>query len=278
MSTEVLSVANEYWVIVTTRVASPSQREGQPCEDAIGAELLADGGCVIAVADGVGSGARGDVCAAAAVDHSLQACARAVPRGAHVRGLLASADSAVRAALAQHTSSRGATTLVGAWLDASGCGFVGHCGDSRAYVARQDSAEAHVDRVTLDHSYRNLGLVAPFTRSPDDPARMLGLGSCGTADVGELLVAPGGVVILCTDGVHAYLPDGCLESCIAQTALELHELDAESATRRLAELGRSLVEQAREHSSRDDASIVLAWRRRMPQDHIHGGLSCRTSC
>ncbi|MEO5670774.1 MAG: protein phosphatase 2C domain-containing protein [Ramlibacter sp.] len=272
MNFEVLSLANANWIIVTTRQAAPTARRTS-CQDAIGAELLADGGCAIAVADGVGSGARGDVCSAAAVAHSL----RAAPYASDVRDVLAGADSAVRAALTSHTSARGATTLVGAWLDAWGEGWVGHCGDSRAYVARMERLCVRLDPITRDHSYRNLGLATPLSGSPDDPARMLGLGRCGTCEVRQLLVSPGDLVMLCTDGLHARLELRGLERGVGKAVLEMRGLDTGGARERLALLARALVNDARAHRSCDDASIALAWRRQLSEDWQPGGLSCRIS-
>ncbi|MDB5874647.1 MAG: protein phosphatase [Ramlibacter sp.] len=261
-----LSLANVHWVVVTTRVAASSPRPHVRCEDAIGAALLPDGGCALAVADGVGSGALGDVCSAAALAHSLAECVLAAPRAWQVHSILAGADAAVRAALEPHTCARGATTLVGAWLDSQGAGFVGHCGDSRAYLARIGASPPRMHRLTQDHSYRNLGLPTPLAGSPDDPARMLGLGCCDASDVNEFRVSPGDVVLLCTDGVHAHVPADWLQGSVLQAVGRLRGMDLEGAAEVLATLAQSLVAHARLHRSRDDASIALAWRRGLSND------------
>lgn len=277
MNTEMLSLSNAHWINVTFREPAPAMRLEGRCEDAIGAELLAGSGCTIAVADGVGSGARGDVCSAAAVAHSLNTRAGEALQAKHVRGIFASADAAVRAELSRHTCARGATTLVGAWLDAAGAGVLGHCGDSRAYIARLAPLNPRVHRLTQDHSYRNLGLAAPRVGSCDDLARMLGLGCCDAADFHEFFVNPGDVLLSYTDGVHAHLPADWLESRVLESVEQLHGLDRGMAAERLAGLARSVLAQARLNQSGDDASIALAWRREVGDDGQERGISCRSS-
>ena len=134
-SVEILFQESAGWLVLSLRLTGTRYGGRKPCEDAVGAELTAHGDCYVAVADGVGSGARGDVCSAAAVAHAVRLRTTGEPGAAatlgDVRSAMASADDLVKVALSHVTPNRGATMLAAVWLHSDGSGYFSHVGDCR---------------------------------------------------------------------------------------------------------------------------------------------------
>lgn len=145
---------------------------------------------VVAVADGLGGHAAGEVASALAVDALRRGLGDAVPAAQEeeVPGLLADAVHAAHAAVVDDAdrdpARRGmGTTLVVAHVR-RGRAWVAHVGDSRAYLRGGDGFV----QLTRDH-----GLGGMLTQA-------LGLGEVA-ADVVEVDTAPGDRLLLCTDGL-----------------------------------------------------------------------------
>lgn len=145
---------------------------------------------VVAVADGLGGHAAGEVASALAVDALRRGLGGAVPgaREEEVPGLLADAVQAAHAAVVDDAdrdpARRGmGTTLVVAHVR-RGRAWVAHVGDSRAYLRGGDG----LVQLTRDH-----GAGGMLTQA-------LGLGEVAV-DVVEVDTAPGDRLLLCTDGL-----------------------------------------------------------------------------
>lgn len=115
-----------------------------------------------------------------------------------------------------------ATTLTLALLGGDGA-FLAHVGDSRCYVLREDS----IQRLTEDHTLAQ-ELLRSGRLKPDETsgfryrnvvARTLGDKPSVEADLGYVDVAPGDLLVLCTDGVSDYLTEPGLQRALADAGL-----------------------------------------------------------
>lgn len=216
---------------------------------------------LVALADGMGGYNAGEVASALAVDLFVGEMGRWLKEAAAQPTEMTSAqvrrameicvDGANRAVFeAAHTfadfSGMG-TTLVVAVCRPDGC-WVGHVGDSRAYQWR-DSA---LQQVTRDHSLLqeqlDSGLINLREAAQADyrnlVTRALGVEDIVLADVQELPVHVGDVLLLCSDGLNDMLTDEDLADVLA-LALPLEEKC------------RHLVDMANERGGRDNISVAL---------------------
>jgi serine/threonine protein phosphatase PrpC len=137
------------------------------------------------------------------------------------------------------------TTIVAA-LMAGDRIVIGHVGDSRAYLMRGDRLVA----MTQDHTWVAAVLAAePHARTVDHPMRHVLTNGIGMREdvvpaLTEETIEPGDTWLLCSDGVHGYLPDEALAD-----ALRLPGPDA-AASR--------CVEAALEQGGTDNATAIVA--------------------
>lgn len=198
----------------------------------------------------MGGYAGGDVAArlalAALTDGSVPS-----PAGeAEVRSAFERAHRRIREASASHPEwSEMGTTLTAVWIR-RGRAFIGHVGDSRAYLVRGE----HIEQITQDHSVtaelvRNGTLTEEEARThPHRHVLTRALGGDGPVevDVMSLALRPGDRLVLCTDGLT-----GSLESD------EIGRVVRASATPRAA--AEALVQRACEHRSTDNVTVVIAF-------------------
>lgn len=184
---------------------------------------------LLAVADGVGGDAGGDVASAVAVEAlaSTFAFDAADPAGALASAMRAANDAVLRASRERGHGSA-ASTLVAAAIRARDL-TVANLGDSRAYLVRDGGAR----QITADHS----GL-APnsITRFVGDPRGVL-------PDVFVEALRPGDRLVLCSDGLSRHV--GAEE--IAQAA-------SGAPPERAAE---SLVGLANDRGGEDNVTVVV---------------------
>ena len=184
------------------------------------AEELRDGRSLLVVADGVGGLPGGEVASRTAVDALAEAlrAAGGDPPDAALRRAFAAANDAVRAGQ-RGGLARMSTTLVAAVVR-EGTAWVANIGDSRAYLVIDGEAR----QVTLDHSWVEEG-IRSGELAPDDPlvalnrhviTRAIGLDANAEVDVfGPLDLPRGGVLLLCTDGLHGVLDDQAIAAVVA---------------------------------------------------------------
>ncbi|MBZ0121991.1 MAG: protein phosphatase 2C domain-containing protein [Sandaracinaceae bacterium] len=207
-------------------------------EDAYHVELESG---VLAVADGVSSEPGGALAARLAVgaiaeffqglrdprDPEL-----ALGRMAHAIG------SARRAVLDRSVGpySRMATTVAALWAHGP-YAVVAHVGDSPVFLWRDGCLE----RLTTDHSMCEL--LGDPSQLPGALSRALCARCDGRPDLMRIVLEPGDMIILCTDGVSRPLEKGPLSRIVAATAP--------------SELARALVEQAIAVGGRDNATAIV---------------------
>jgi PPM family protein phosphatase len=204
---------------------------------------------IFAVADGMGGAQAGELASRLAA----AAVGRAEPGGRtgreRVVALIEEANRSVyeRAAGDQSVSGMGTTMTVALVEDDHV--WIGHVGDSRAYLFRAGALE----QVTDDHS-----LVAELVRSgrltPDEAGnhphrsvitRALGTDADVAVDVMAVPTQPGDLFVLCSDGLTTMVDDA--------TILELLELQRGD----LDAAARSLVDRANEAGGEDNITVVL---------------------
>ena len=147
---------------------------------------------LLAVADGVGGEAGGDIASAAAVDGLASAFDF---RSGDMASALSTAVRAANDAVVRATTERGhasaASTLVAATVSGQRCA-VANLGDSRAYLVRGGSAE----QITADHSGTLRNSITRFVGDPRGVA----------PDVFTETLRAGDRIVLCSDGLTRYVP------------------------------------------------------------------------
>lgn len=207
----------------------------------------------VVVADGMGGAAAGDRASRIAVETTAAQLAARLKTTApgDLAGLLAdlvaAANGAVHAAAEARPDLRGmGTTLVVAAFRGDRCG-VAHVGDSRAYLVR----EGRLIRLSRDHSLVqarvDAGLIsAEEARHQVDRnviTRAVGVEAEVTPDIVVEDVRPGDLLVLTTDGVHAFLsPEALLRAAVS-------DAPGKAAAR--------LVEHALATGSNDNATAAL---------------------
>ncbi|MCW2949432.1 MAG: protein serine/threonine phosphatase, partial [Thermoleophilia bacterium] len=222
-------------------------------EDAYVAQLP-----LVAVADGVGGSAKGEIASQLAIDTLRTRVAGIAATPSSNEAVTAMEQAVVLANRAVHDAQltddalRGmATTLVAAVVRDGGELIVGHVGDSRLYVISAAGAR----QVTEDHS-----IVAELVRTGRIEAeaasqhpqrnvitRALGPEADVSVDAFVLHVGPGDWVLLCSDGLTEHVDDAEL----ARAVLEAGPENPQAAVDRL-------VEQANLRGGSDNITVVIA--------------------
>jgi len=207
-------------------------------------------GSLLAIADGMGGYAKGGVASATAIE-TFFAAFYSEPAGARAQSLrraVEQANLAVHQAAFRLNAGQMGTTLTVANIAGDEL-YLAHVGDSRAYLVRDGQARC----LTNDHSLVG-ELVRMRVLSPDKVRthsqrsvlnRCLGLNLFVQPDVNRFPVQAGDVIILCTDGLWAYVED----AEFAGLAAEIPEVPA---------LSQRLIDLALARQTDDNASVVVA--------------------
>jgi len=200
--------------------------------------LVREGGktTLLAVADGVGGEAGGEMASAAAIDAlaaSFFAAKPDRPAADTLAAAIRSANDAVLGAAGKSGQQGAASTLVAAAV-AGMSAVIGNLGDSRAYLLRD--GEIHL--VTADHAGES---VSSITRFVGDPRGV-------QPDVFVETLRPGDRLLLCSDGLTRHVPDDEIASTVRR-----RDLDPAAA---------ALVDLARSRGGEDNITVVLYAARR----------------
>ncbi len=212
-----------------------------------------DAAHVIAVADGMGGHAGGQVASGLAISAlealvaGLDAKAARSKAGPTLKSAFESANREIlRKARVDRTLTDMGTTMVAAIVSESGA-TLANLGDSRAYLTR----DGVIGQITVDHSWKeeakrhNLP-VDEIANSPfrETITRSLGVDESVEVDIFDFELRPGDCILLCSDGLHDLVPDSQIRSAI------LSEKSLEKAAKRLIEL-------ANDAGGRDNSTCVL---------------------
>lgn len=183
---------------------------------------------LLAVADGVGGEAGGEIASAAAVDGLAGAFdfRAADPAGA-LAAAVRSTNDAVLKATGEGGSPSAATTLVAAAVRGRRVA-VANLGDSRAYLVRRGTAR----QITTDHSGEQ---ASSITRFVGDPRGV-------SPDVFIETLRGGDRVVLCSDGLTRHVPP---------------EEIAALARRAPQKAAQALVDLANQRGGEDNVTVVV---------------------
>ena len=186
---------------------------------------------LLAVADGVGGEAGGEMASATALEglakRFFDASAK-IPRADALATAMREANDAVLARAGESGQRGAASTLVAAAV-AGKDAVIGNLGDSRAYLAR----DGGVRRLTADHSG---AMPSSITRFVGDPRGV-------QPDVFVETLRPGDRLLLCSDGLTRHVNDD--------------EIAARVKDRDLAKSVNALVDLANERGGQDNVTVVL---------------------
>jgi protein phosphatase len=221
---------------------------------------------LLALADGMGGHAAGEVASRLAIDTVAEFVSRTAVQsditwpfgyddrlsaaGNRLRAAFRLANERIFHSIEENEELRGmGTTLVAALAVDATCA-IAHVGDSRAYLLR----EGKLTQVTNDHSWVNeqvlLGLLTreEAARHPfrNVITRALGSREDVTADVNEIRLVTGDVLLLCSDGLTSMVEDGQILKAMAA-----HATDPEGAA-------GELVERANRAGGDDNTTVIVA--------------------
>jgi len=188
-------------------------------EDAFG-YCVEDG--VFALCDGMGGAAAGEVASRIAVDTLIERlCAESSQENRRkvLQEAIADANERVHSRAENDITLRGMGTTLVALAIGGGHALIGHVGDSRCYLFRA----GELIRKTLDHSLVDeqvrLGQLTQ-NEAEHSPLRNVITRAIGTqisvaADIGELDLNPGDILLLCSDGLTREIPDDRIAALLA---------------------------------------------------------------
>lgn len=179
-------------------------------EDFLGTRQVANDarGSLFLVADGMGGHSAGNVASKLAVEEVLSFFYQS-PETSPSERLRQAVEHANRRIFEEAQANvqyfRMGTTLVGAAISGNRA-HVANVGDSRAYMVR----EGHIQQVTRDHSWVALqvemGELTPeeaqVSQNRSVLLRCLGEKADVLVDVLQIVLQPGDLLIMCTDGLH----------------------------------------------------------------------------
>lgn len=202
---------------VSQRAGACTMRGSRPTnQDAVLATVLPMRRRLVAVADGMGGHASGEVASSMALD----VLAAEVRAGRSLVAAVERANAAIHEAGQRDGARHGmGTTLVAVLADDDYYEVV-NVGDSRAYLVCREA----VRQITLDHSFRAEALrsgrltASDVERGPWRHALMRSLGSSPEVEVDRFGPFATGdrahAVVLCSDGVHKVLGDEALAAVL----------------------------------------------------------------
>jgi serine/threonine protein phosphatase PrpC len=219
----------------------------------IGDDGMGDSSCcaLLAVADGMGGAAGGELASSLAVktlSDAPQGVLQGEP-GLELRRLFAHANAAVHAKAATATRYRGMGTTLVAGVVRDGKLWVANVGDSRAYRLRGGT----LHQITQDHSLVEeqvrAGLITKERAKSSSRRNLLTrcVGTASSVDIdvfGPEDLSPADTVLLCSDGLHSAVEDHEILSVVLSHSPELAACE--------------LVRLANEHGGRDNASVIVA--------------------
>ncbi len=209
---------------------------------------------LLAVADGMGGHAAGEVASSLAIDTVKDLVDDAPRSGEETRELLRRVINVANQRIAEKIRSRPefygmGTTLVVGVVEGDRL-VIAHVGDSRAYILRN----GEIRQLTTDHSLVNelvkLGILSK-EKAASDPrrnvvTRALGSGMTVAPDLIEEQLFPGDIVLLCSDGLNTMLGDDSIRQTLLGAGGDLERTCAE------------LVDAANRAGGEDNVTVVVA--------------------
>jgi serine/threonine protein phosphatase PrpC len=245
-------------------------------EDALGHVLpgtpveVQSRGWLFALADGVGGHDAGEEASELAVESVLDGFKK-IPKGVMHVSLLPKLVQEANVAVYDKAHEKGAkvdargrnmaTTLVVCALRFDSA-VVSHVGDSRCYLFRNGHAAALTRDHTMAGEQERLGILSKAEASEGEGrhvlTRSLGTELFVAADTVTVNVIPGDVLMLCSDGLHGYVPDERMEKILATRS-------------DLGVAAKALVAAANEAGGHDNVSVQLIRVREVERMGLYRG-------
>lgn len=217
-------------------------------EDRFIIRSLEDGTCLLAVADGMGGEAAGDVAAQILVDALSAIPFNSDVAYAGLSNALYNASQKIQEITTLDPSLFGMGTTATAAVVSENKIYYSHVGDSRLYHYRS----GHLSRLTEDHTLLQsliTGGVITASESKKHPLRHI-LEQCIGCDefhieTGTLHLGAGDVLLLCSDGLTNEIDD--------------HEIEIVLGLNKSAEMiSKELIAKAIESGAKDNVTVVVA--------------------
>jgi len=202
---------------------------------------------LVAVADGMGGAAAGEVAAQLAI-RAIRQLSAPIDKN-RLRNALEDANAAIRRTAASDPSKAGMGTTMTAVAIDGGIAQIVHVGDSRAYLWR----DHHLRQITDDHSVVG-EMVRRGTLSADEAlqhphrnviTRALGAEPEVQVDATTQDLQPGDVILLCSDGLYTEVHDAEIAAILAGASS-------------LEGAAHTLVDRANAAGGADNVTVVLA--------------------
>ena len=209
-------------------------------------------GWLFALADGLGGHEKGEVASRLAIDTVL-AGFRTIPKGVmHVSLLPRLIQQANAAVYDEGHASKTYAAPMGTTLVLCALRFdsavLSHVGDSRCYLYRNGSGVQLTHDHTMVAEQSRLGIISKAEASIAENrhilTRSLGTELFVAADTITVNIMPGDVLLLCSDGLHGYVPDEAIERVVNDNS-DLHQAAA------------SLVAAANNNGGQDNVSVQV---------------------
>jgi serine/threonine protein phosphatase PrpC len=213
---------------------------------------------LFAVADGMGGASSGEVASKVAMevlDESFRRYADEINNGHQVVAVGTLVDKAFRLAnrrvyglATQSEGRRGMGTTLTCLAMLGGRGYVGHVGDSRAFMVRGDT----IYQLTKDHSWVEEQIEKGLLREEEALehewrnliTRALGTRQQVLPDIAELEVRRGDLYVLSTDGLHGLVEPEEILAELKRTRDRQHAVDY-------------LLARANERGGHDNITVVV---------------------
>jgi protein phosphatase len=226
---------------------------------------------IYVVCDGMGGQAAGEVASKMGVDTVLTYFREAAKYGnrpqvgaaiesvsARANALASAiqlANQAIYQAATQQAAQSGMGSTIVALLVEKNFFSIGHAGDSRIYLIRQDQ----IQQLTRDHSLVmeqvRRGMLtkeeAEQSEMQNIIIRALGPEETVQPDLDDLMAQPGDVVLLCSDGLTRHVPDDSI-------------LEIAQGTISLSLMADRLIDAARDGGGSDNITALLLRFRHLP--------------
>jgi protein phosphatase len=187
-------------------------------EDSVGHQLL-ETGVVAVLSDGVGGKPGGAFASRLVVEGMLQGVGRGQADAERLRQAAAAANTALRAARADHEGYEEMAATVVALLATAGEAAVLHAGDSRCYRWRQGELRALTRDDTVAEQMVADGTIsaADAGRSPYQHllTRAMGIQPELTCSLACFPILSGDLYLLCSDGLNKAIGDSAIAAVLA---------------------------------------------------------------
>jgi protein phosphatase len=236
-------------------------------------------GWLFALADGVGGQEKGEVASRLAVETVLEGF-RKIPKGIMHVSLLPKLVQEANQAVFDAGSASGVDP---AYVDPGGhvipsggrmgstlvlCALrfdsavVSHVGDSRCYMFRNGNLSSLTrDHTMVDEQVR-LGIIskadAAVHANRHVLTRSLGYEMFAAADTITVNILPGDVLLLCSDGLHGFVPDSAIQETLASTP-------------DLSRAAEALIAAANDAGGNDNVSVQLVRIRAVERMGLYRG-------